>query len=141
MTIFQRVESTAFGAGQGAAAGAERRGAARMRIEIPALLRTASGSRPGVLADLSVSGARMVLDDPPRQGLSGMLDWDGRETFCSVVWSANGACGLLFERALPLALVLELTGQAAGAASTAPVANRANIPMGTRRARPGASAG
>lgn len=118
---------------------ADRRASARLSTRIPARLRLASGDRSGELLDISQSGTRMALAQLPPEGAPALLEWAGHEAFCQVMWVANGMCGLRFDRPIARALVLEANGQDTAPASAAPVASHNNIPMGQKRARPGAA--
>ncbi len=84
---------------------AERRSATRTEVSCPARLRTCFGDRMGTLSDMSISGARFVTDNPPKQGTTGLLEWDGHDAICSVVWSKSGMCGILFDRPIPRHIV------------------------------------
>jgi PilZ domain len=119
----------------------ERRTSPRIRLDVQAQIRLTTGSRPAQLVDLSQSGARLDLANPPAQGSIVLLAWHGQEHFCKVMWTAEGACGVQFERLLPLPIVLATTGQDLGVApAPAPsVANHANIPLGRKRARIGSA--
>lgn len=75
----------------------ERRAAPRTPVNCPARLRTCFGDRAGSLSDLSVTGARLQTADPPREGTTALLEWEGHDSICRVVWSKPDACGLVFE--------------------------------------------
>ena len=66
-------------------------------MDCPARLRTFFGDRAGSLGDLSVSGARFQTDNPPKAGTTALLEWDGHDAICRIVWTKPDACGLAFE--------------------------------------------
>ena len=109
----------------------ERRRSERYPLDCPASFRTISGSREGRLENISEEGAKFVITPPPKEGISGMLGINGQEYFCTVIWANTDACGLEFERPLPLRIILELTG--AEDNSGAHIARTGNIQMGRKR--------
>ena len=78
-----------------------RRGAARLRLSIPAKLITLYDTRRCILIDLSRTGAQVGLEQPLRMEETGVLLIGGFEIFCEVVRLAKGgkggANGLLFD--------------------------------------------
>ena len=112
---------------------AERRGAIRNPVECPAQLHLTVGIRPGMVADLSTSGARFQTDNPPPTGMTALLKWQDYEAFCKVVWSRDGMCGVQFDRPLSPAM-LDGTLQE-DARRNGPIAAVGNIPLGQRRSR------
>lgn len=110
----------------------ERRTVKRWVVDCEARLKLAGGDRTGRLVDLSSAGARFECDHPPAAGISSFLAWDGQEYFCRVIWANRTACGLRFERPLPLAVV-EATAQMMEDAG--PVADLGRIPMAEKRSR------
>lgn len=111
----------------------ERRAYERFRIDLPARLRMPSGDRAGRLADISDGGARLHLNDPPRAGVSALLQWGSHEFFCKIAWARDDSCGLTFERPIPHAVVIETTG--GHEAPRGPAATPGNIPLGKKRSR------
>ena len=109
----------------------ERRVAARFRVDCPAKLVMPSGDRSGRMADLSEGGACLHLSDPPRAGMTVLLQWGTYEFFCNVVWIKEDACGLSFEKPIPLAVVRETTGRIDEPAGQA--ADFGRIPLGNKR--------
>jgi hypothetical protein len=49
-----------------------------------------------ILADLSISGARILKDNPPKTGTEALLRWHQFEAFGEVVWSEGVHCGIAF---------------------------------------------
>ncbi|GGD50242.1 hypothetical protein GRI62_06880 [Erythrobacter arachoides] len=76
----------------------ERRIAARVRVNAPAMLLLPSGGRPGHIFDISTDGARFMTQSPPRQGMSAILEWADYEVYCIVSWQRPGMCGVAFDR-------------------------------------------
>ena len=109
----------------------ERRAARRVRTSCPASLRTLTGQDTGQLLDLSTSGARVQLADPPGSGTAAHLLWGTHLAACTVVWAADGACGVVFETALDEAVVLE-TAQLSRVVEQ-PIAVVRNIALGRKR--------
>ena len=111
----------------------ERRTSARYSVDCAATLKMLGGDRKGRLSDLSEAGARLETADPPTEGVSGLLSWNGHEHFGKIVWANEKSCGIVFERPIPLAVVEETIETVE--APTGPVANFGNIPLGQRRSR------
>jgi hypothetical protein len=76
----------------------ERRAFERVRLDCPARLVTVGGQRVVQLCDLSRSGARLSVDDPPAEGITALLQWGSHESLCTVVWASETACGVTFEK-------------------------------------------
>lgn len=111
----------------------ERRAVGRARADCPARLQTAGGDWHGRLWDISETGARVHVVNPPAEGILALLKWNTNEVFCRVVWSAGDMCGLAFERPVGSSVVAETIG--APLVDQGPAASVGNIPVGTRRSR------
>ena len=80
-----------------------RRSRNRLSARMPATLQTISGTYSGTLSDLSVTGARFVLNDRNvdlaalRVGRDVVLKWASFEAFASIQWEARGVIGLQFK--------------------------------------------
>lgn len=111
--------------------GIERRAARRVRTACPASLRTLTGQDLGQLLDLSTSGARLQLADPPASGTTAMLIWGTHRAACTIVWAGDDVCGVAFEIALDEAVVLE-TAQLSRVVEQ-PIAVVGNIALGRKR--------
>lgn len=74
-----------------------RRDSSRLRLALPAKLDLVGGAKRCILADISVSGARVVLQDGPKPGEFGVLQLDALEIFGMVVWSGPEGCGFRFD--------------------------------------------
>ena len=108
---------------------AERRLDAREDVSCQVVLHTSYARMKGVLTDLATGGARFVAELVPREGVSALLEWEGRETLCRVVWSKEGMCGLLFDRPISAHLVLQQAERKARSDAAA----MGKIPLGQRR--------
>lgn len=87
--------------------GAGRRGRSRLRLRLPARLTTVTATRPAVLLDLSLTGAKTTAPEGVRPGLQCFLRWGGDEVFGTVVWLQSGLCGIAFEKAITPAQLIE----------------------------------
>ena len=90
-----------------------RRRFGRLRLRLRAKLITIHGTADGILADLSVTGARVQLRQPGPGAGDAMLQWQGHEAFGMIVWAFGCQCGVLFDEPLPEALLLGLRDAAA----------------------------
>lgn len=81
-----------------------RRGAARLRLAIPVRLTSTHATEPGVLLDLSRSGARVRLEQPLALGACLYLNVAKLELFAEVVrrdlGEGGGINGLVFDEPL-----------------------------------------
>jgi hypothetical protein len=111
----------------------ERRSVGRARTDCAARLQTPGGDWHGRLWDLSETGARVQVDNPPAQGVMCLIRWQANELFCKIVWSADDMCGVLFERPIPRAVVIETLGGVEPETERGPAARVDNIPIGRRR--------
>lgn len=110
---------------------ADQRRSGRFVVAIPAVFRTASGSRQCRMANISDNGAKLETDNPPATGVSGMLMLGEEEIYCTVIWSNDEACGVEFERSIGEAALTEIAGDQVR--KSRPVANCSNIQMGRKR--------
>jgi len=113
------------------AAQLERRRSARFTVDLEALFRTIAHERMGRLANISEQGAKLMMDPPPREGISGWLAFAGQEIFCRVIWASNDSCGIEFDRPLAQPVLVAIAGEQVNQAG--PVANAGNIQMGRKR--------
>lgn len=111
----------------------ERRTVQRYSVDCEAKLKMLGGDREGRLSDLSEAGARFETDNPPQEGVSGLLAWRGHEYFGKVVWANEKSCGLVFERPIPHKVVAETCEVVE--VQSGPVANFGNIPVAKRGRR------
>jgi hypothetical protein len=83
----------------------ERRASERAAVYCQAVLHTSYARMRGALCDLATGGAKFEAELVPREGVTALLEWDGRETLCRVAWSKEGVCGLAFDRPIAAYLV------------------------------------
>jgi|GEM_PF-997054 len=117
----------------------ERRGAARLHVECPVRIRTPGSDRRGAMVDLSATGARVELADPPREGSTVLLEWLGHDAIATVIWTSSDGCGLVFEKRLAASLVAQCARVEPAADDETIAAAVGNIPLGRRRSRQQAS--
>ena len=113
----------------------ERRIATRSRVSCPVQLQLPSGQRIGCMVDLSERGARVQVDNPPRAGASVVLEWLCYDAICKVAWANDESCGLMFEKPISMARVIEV--EQYREEFSGPVAEVSNIPLGQKRSRIG----
>lgn len=73
----------------------------RVEVDCSAQLVTPGSYRSAVLRDLSQTGARLELDEPPPEGTTALLRWQTHDTLCTVVWRSPVACGVAFVASIP----------------------------------------
>ena len=117
----------------------ERRGARRTRATCAASLRTLTSEHFGYLWDLSQTGARVSVPDPPAEGQNAMLKWAGEKAMCRIVWVDHDLCGLEFEAPIDPGVV-ESSTRMIGIVEQ-PTATVGNIPVGRSRSAPGRANG
>jgi hypothetical protein len=110
----------------------ERRSTPRTPLDCPARLRTCFGDRAGHLSDMSVMGARFVTADPPKEGTTALLEWEGHDSICRVVWTKPDACGLVFEPPLARHIVDKYAPPAVPEGPAEPPAELGRIAPGRR---------
>lgn len=117
-----------------AAVPAERRDSERTRTECPAQLHLTTGACFGSLWDLSETGARVQIKQPPRAGTEALLKWQSHEALCRVVWARDDMCGVVFFRPLSRTMLDETLREERK--PSGPTAEVTNIPLGQKRSRP-----
>ena len=113
------------------AAQSERRRSARFVIDIPVTLRTVTGDRQCRMENISDKGAKLEIDNPPKDGADCWLVLGEEEIYCQVIWSNESACGIQFERAISENRLIAIAGEPAK--QPKPAANTGNIQMGRKR--------
>lgn len=78
-----------------------------MRVACSARLITLGADRQGQLWDISTAGARVEISQPPMKGATALLKWLTHEQLCTVVWTADGKCGVRFDKPISRELVAE----------------------------------
>ncbi len=90
-----------------------RRGRSRLRTRLPARLITVNGQHEALLADISLTGAQVLvvnrrgIAEPLRQGQDAVLQWNGFEAFGTIAWAESDQCGIAFEDMLSPQTVLD----------------------------------
>ena len=77
----------------------------RQPVRHAAQLITADGVIPGLLHDLSVKGARLMLTQAPPAGEGAVLRWGCFAAVARVAWVEGQECGLEFDDALDIRVV------------------------------------
>ena len=113
----------------------DRRAKPRLRVDCEARLLMASGDWPGMLVNLSEDGAQLEMANPPRQGLSALLNWGEHEYYGKIAWVKGMSFGFTFERPISSVVVLDTVAQDREEEPSGPVANPGNIPLGRKRIR------
>lgn len=85
-----------------------RRAAARARLNIPGRLILRRGVIACLVEDLSRTGARLMLQDLPALGETGVLEINRIECFGAAVWVKGTRCGVHFDEPLDLQQVVDL---------------------------------
>jgi hypothetical protein len=116
----------------------ERRTSRRTRATCAASLRTLTKEYFGNLWDLSQTGARISLPDPPPAGENALLKWGTERVMCRIVWIERDLCGLEFETPIDPAVV-DSSARLLGIV-VQQTAALGNIPVGRKRSEMGASA-
>jgi hypothetical protein len=109
----------------------ERRAARRTRATCAASLRTLTRESIGHLWDLSETGARVAVDNPPEVGESAVLKWATEKVMCRVVWIDRDMCGLSFDSPIDPDIVAS-SARLIGIVEQ-PIAAVGNIPVGRKR--------
>lgn len=84
-----------------------RRDRSRLRVHLAASLATVSATSRVVLHDLSLTGARLSAPPEIRAGQECLLSWAEHEAFGAVVWVRSGQCGLVFDRMITPAQLIQ----------------------------------
>ena len=112
----------------------ERRAARRARATCGASLQTLTGETFGELWDISETGARIRINNPPERGETAILRWSTEHAMCRIVWSEDDMCGISFESPIGPEVVSS-TARLIGIVEQ-PVATMGNIPVGRKRSAP-----
>ena len=110
----------------------ERRLAARIEVDYPAILQTPGGTRTVRLTDMSQTGARLDMRDPPKAGIVALIQLGSQEVFCRIAWAGADCCGLAFDKPIARELVAAITG--ANEVQPTSSVNTARIRLGRKRA-------
>lgn len=73
-----------------------RRGRSRLRVRLAARIITRTETKPAILADLSLTGAKVATEAMLKLGGEVVLEWGKFEAFGEVVWIRGQYCGISF---------------------------------------------
>ena len=85
--------------------GERKRTQGRLAVRLVAKLASRVRTHSAILENISKSGAKLTIDDPPRVGSEVILQWHGHELFGEVSWTSPTQCGLVFAAIVPPALL------------------------------------
>jgi hypothetical protein len=74
-------------------------------VRLIARLASKVRTHSAILENISKSGAKLTIDEPPRVGSEVILQWHGNELFGEVSWASSTQCGLVFASIVPPALL------------------------------------
>lgn len=77
-----------------------RRSEPRVKLAIDAVLMGMDGRQEITLLDLSLAGAKVAFNEPPKEN-AGFISWMEFETFGDVVWREGLYVGFKFDRPIP----------------------------------------
>jgi hypothetical protein len=83
------------------AASGRKRSQGRLAVRLVARLASRVRSHSAILENISKSGAKLSIDDPPKVGSEVILQWHGNELLGEVSWSSATQCGLVFAATVP----------------------------------------
>ena len=109
----------------------ERRAARRTRATCAASLRTLTNESIGHLWDLSETGARVSVENPPAEGETAQLKFGAEQVRCRVIWVEYDMCGIEFDQPISPEVVAS-TARMIGIIEQ-PTAAIGNIPVGRKR--------
>lgn len=95
----------------------ERRRDDRERVLIPANLRSAKGTKPAVLLNLSRTGSMMASVSPPEMGEAVRLLCEDLEVPGKIVWAKGYQFGIVFDRKIDERQVAAIVAIAGGKGS------------------------
>ena len=77
----------------------------RLAVRLVARLASKVRTHSAILENISKSGAKLTIDNPPAVGSEVILQWHGNELFGQVSWASADQCGLVFASLVPPALL------------------------------------
>lgn len=87
--------------------GGGRRADDRIAAPLPAYVISLSTRHRALLANISATGARVRVEDPPKRGSEVFLMVNGLDLFGRIIWKSGEHCGIRFDdRVEPFALEL-----------------------------------
>lgn len=90
---------------------AGKRSAPRARIGLQATLETLDSRRSVLLENLSATGARIQLADPPRPGSDVIIQCGKIDVMARVIWASRDTCGIHFDDPAKLDDILQLKAE------------------------------
>jgi hypothetical protein len=85
--------------------GTHKRTQGRLAVRLVARLASKVRTHSAILENISKSGAKLSIDNPPQVGSEVILQWHGNELFGEVSWTSPTQCGLVFASTVPPALL------------------------------------
>jgi hypothetical protein len=77
----------------------------RLAVRLVARLASKVRTHSAILENISKSGAKLSIDNPPQVGSEVILQWHGNELFGQVSWASPTQCGLAFASTVPPTLL------------------------------------
>ena len=77
----------------------------RLAVRLVARLASKVRTHSAILENISKSGAKLSIENPPQVGSEVILQWHGNELFAQVSWTSSTQCGLVFASTVPPALL------------------------------------
>lgn len=81
--------------------GGRKRTQGRLAVRLVARLASRVRTHSAILENISKSGAKLTIDNPPPVGSEVILQWHGNELFGEVSWISPTQCGLVFAAMVP----------------------------------------
>ncbi|MFZ9395410.1 MAG: PilZ domain-containing protein [Erythrobacter sp.] len=85
-----------------------RRTEARLRLRLPARLVLLDRACHCIIENISCTGARLVVDNPPRLAEFGQVQCEGLDHFFETVWCRGNQVGIAFDEPVPRSALLRL---------------------------------
>ena len=86
-------------------ASGHKRSQGRLGVRLVAKLKSRTRTQSAILENISKSGAKLAIADPPAIGSEVILQWHGNELFGRVCWTAASHCAVGFGSLVPPALL------------------------------------
>lgn len=80
--------------------GGGRRDGERSQVGLPTEVTSLTTRHRALLIDISSTGARVRIDDPPSMGSEVFMNLGHRQLFARIVWRRGEWCGLRFDQEL-----------------------------------------
>ena len=86
-------------------ASARKRSQGRLGVRLVAKLKSRTRTQSAILENISKSGAKLAVADPPETDSDVILQWHGNELFGRVGWTSPTHCAVVFGSLVPPALL------------------------------------